>query len=91
VFAYIALACALTRDQVATKVGAAIVVLGAVADQVENGLVIAAIGKGRDVTDNAVDTIRAAGGVKWTLIGLGAVVQIVGLVLVRRRSSAYAS
>lgn len=81
VVAYVVLAVALTRRHVATRVGAGLVALGAVADVVENSLVLVGVGQGDDVAESTVDAIGSFGAVKWAGVIVGALVMLVGLVL----------
>lgn len=84
---YFTLAIALVRDHWLTRLGAALVGLGAIADVTENVSVIASVRRGAEMTDTQMDAIRAVGTVKWAFVLTGLVVHVTGLVLARRRKA----
>lgn len=84
--AYLTLAVALRRDNVASASALGLMLLAGLADVTENALVIRAVAMGDDVTQATVDTIRRAGSVKWTGVIVGGIVMLIGLFLNRRAS-----
>ena len=90
---YAALAWSVSRRSsgALARTGAVGVSIGAVADIVENVLVLRNIDRGAGLDDAAVDLMRGAGGAKWGFVAAGTVLLLVSWVRDRRRQPANAS
>ena len=73
------------------RFGAIGVSVGALADVVENVLLLRNLERGSGLDDAAVDLMRAAGGAKWAFAAVGVVLLVVNRFLERRRQPANAS
>lgn len=78
-------ALGIVRRTLASRVGAWLVVAGAVFDEIENSLLIANVAAGSDLSDGMVRWMRLAGAAKFLTIGAGAVLFVGDRVLERRR------
>jgi hypothetical protein len=76
---YALLAAALSRRHVATRVGAALVALGAACDVVENSLLLVGVAQYADLDDSTVDTMRRFGAFKWVAVVAGGLTLAAGL------------
>lgn len=84
---YFTLGIALVRSSWLTKLGAALIGLGAIADITENATVISGARRGKAMTNEHMDAIRSVGTVKWAFVIAGLLVFLPGLVLSRKTSS----
>jgi hypothetical protein len=79
------LALAITRRPLASRLGASLVLAGAVFDQAENLLLIANVAADTNLSDGRVQLMRAAGLAKYAAIGAGVVLYIGAWVVERFR------
>lgn len=84
---YGAIAIAIARAPLASRIGAWLVVAGAACDEAENSLLIANVVAGVKLSDRGVELMRTAGVAKYVAIATGVVVWFGAWVIERRRAT----
>lgn len=77
------LALAIARTPLASRIGAWLVFVGAVLDEVENSMLIANVAAGVNLSDGRVEVMRAAGVAKYGAIAAGVLLYVGSWVIER--------